>query len=168
MEHGTNSLARSGALLLISVVAVAAGCVSPVGGELAAGHRARAIWTPEKQLAVRRVTSPMISPSGEVVVFEVAHADLEVDRWERRLHWARCDGSGVAVLLPCHGAADPHWGADDSTLFVRAPDEQGCERVHVLDLGSGELAPVSPEGESVGGELGAHPLITTHTHTHTH
>ncbi|MEM9555175.1 MAG: prolyl oligopeptidase family serine peptidase [Acidobacteriota bacterium] len=108
-------------------------------------------WTPSLQLEVRRLASPKLSPSGEQVVFEVAHADLETDRWAPRLVLAPADGRGDSVPLDrCASCRDAQWGPGDDSLFVRAPDEKERERVHAFELATGAKRPITPEDSPVG------------------
>lgn len=103
------------------------------------------------QMTMQRVTNPRISPTGQRVVFEVARADLESDRWVRRLHIASSDGEGASVPLDrCEGCWDAQWGSNDSSLYVRALDENKRERVHVFSLDTGAMRPITPENALVG------------------
>ncbi|MEM7202937.1 MAG: S9 family peptidase [Planctomycetota bacterium] len=143
-------VAVAGVATLITVIAGCATPVAVVARPGANGDKATPGWTPAMQMEVRRVSQPMISPSGQRVAFAVAHADLEIDRWVRRIYWAPADGSGAATPVGCDGCSDAQWGADDTTLYVRAPDGERGERVHALDLGTGSLRPVTPAHEQVG------------------
>ena len=113
-------------------------------------------WTPAMQMSVRRLSNPRISPTGRWIVFEVAHADYETDRWVRRLHvsplrFPPSNGRrGSRPVERCAGCWDARWGSDDATLYVRAPDENERERVHAFDLDTGAMRPITPAEAQVG------------------
>ena len=91
------------------------------------------------QLETKRVTSPQISPAGSRIVFEVAHADLESDRWVRRLHSTSLDAAKSDSPLSCEACWGAQWGGNDGTPYVLKLDDEGHERVHSFDLSTGAL-----------------------------
>ncbi len=127
------------------------GTPAPLPPGAATGSEASKVWTPAMQMQVQRVTNPRLSPSGERIVFQVAHADLKTDRWVPQLHLATSDRRrGGVPLERCAGCRDAQWGSDDAALFVRAPDENERERLQVFDLNTGTLRPITPENAPVG------------------
>ena len=108
-------------------------------------------WTPEMQMNVKRVSNARISPSGRMIMFEVAQADLDADRWVRETNIVRIDRSynnATNKFLP--GCWDAQWGPGDSILFVRALDNKHQDRVHKYDLDKGVKEPITPEKIQVG------------------
>ena len=108
-------------------------------------------WTTAMQMEVRRVTNPQLSPSGRHVVFEVATADLDANRWSRQLHIAPADGaSDSEPLANCQKCSDARWGPDDNLLFVRATDDADNQRVFTVQVATGDKRPVTPADARVG------------------
>lgn len=109
-------------------------------------------WTPRAQMRVKRLSNPRVSPNGKRVAYEVSHADLEANRWVRQVYVCSMDRVGLRdhttqLVANCW---DAQWASNDSSLFVRALDENEKERVHLLDVDTGEMRPVSPESHQVG------------------
>ena len=143
------------AILLIVIAGCAApppaGTPAPLPPGTTTGFEASKVWTPAMQMNVQRVSNPRLSPTGERIVFQVAHADPETNRWVPRLHVGPSDGRRRSVPLErCTECWDAQWGSDDASLYVRAPDENERERVHAFDLDTGATRPITPENAQVG------------------
>ncbi|MCG8417048.1 MAG: prolyl oligopeptidase family serine peptidase [Proteobacteria bacterium] len=140
------------ALALAGCVPAPTRPVAGAGAEPAAVAPASAsAWTPAMQMDVRRVSNPRLSPSGRHVVFEVATADLDADRWSRQLRVASADRAGDSgPLVGCEDCRDARWGADDGLLFARATDDAGLERVFAVQVKTGDRRPVTPAAARVG------------------
>ncbi len=128
------------------------GTPAPLPSGTTTGSEASKVWTPAKQMKVQRVTNPRLSPSGERIVFQVAHADLETDRWVPRLHLATSDGrrggvplercAGCRDVLLQHGTNDPRVPIAPVRIFAAALDESGIKHdFRTYDGGHGPRTP---------------------------
>jgi len=102
------------------------------------------------QMTTRRVSNPRLSPSGGLIAFEVADADLEHDRWVRTTVVTPADPTDGASTERVYAGWDARWGPSDQRLFIRANDSDGAERVCELDIQTGAITPVTTKDVSVG------------------
>jgi|GEM_PF-1469197 len=108
-------------------------------------------WTVDMHMKVRRVSTPQLSPSGKRVLFQVAIADFDSDKWASELRLGSVDQPGDGAVLPgCSDCTDARWGADDTVVFARSTDEAGLERVFAVQVATGDKRPVTPADARVG------------------
>jgi dipeptidyl aminopeptidase/acylaminoacyl peptidase len=104
---------------------------------------AAAPFTAEHLVRIDRVGAPVVSPSGDRIVYAVRHADIEADKGRYDLWLSGIEG-GEPVQLTMGDANDtsPAWSSDGQyVLFLSS--RGGSNQVWRLPMSGGEAQPVT-------------------------
>ena len=107
-------------------------------------------FTAEHLVRIDRVGSPVVSPSGDRIVYAVRHSDIEADKGRYDLWLSRIDG-GEPLRLTTDEANDtsPAWSPDGRyVLFLSS--RGGSSQVWRLPMSGGEAQPVTDLPLDVG------------------
>ena len=107
-------------------------------------------FTAEHLVRIDRVGAPVVSPSGDKVVYAVRHADIEADKGRYDL-WLSDIGGGDPIRLTTDEANDtsPAWSPDGRyVLFLSS--RGGSSQVWRLPMRGGEAEPVTDLALDVG------------------
>jgi len=110
-------------------------------------------WTPEKQVKLRAVGSPRLSPDGRRVVYTINDAIMAADKSEfvTQIWIATVDGrENYQVTFGDKSSANPKWSPDGTSLAFTSNRANNRNGLYVLRLSGGEAEPVSDVKGSVG------------------
>ena len=97
----------------------------------------------ENLVAVERISDPQVSPDGVWVVFAVARADMEANRFRSDLWVVRPDGTDLRRLTThVEDDTNPRWMPDGRTICFLS-SRTGTSQVWKIDVGGGEAQPVT-------------------------
>jgi dipeptidyl aminopeptidase/acylaminoacyl peptidase len=113
---------------------------------------ARRLVTVDDFLAIKRVSSPQISPDGRWVAYVVSTSSLKEDKSEARVWMAPVEG-GDAIPMTAKGssASSPRWSPDGRYLGFLAARAGGETQVWLLNRLGGEAEQLTEVKQGVDG-----------------
>lgn len=127
-------------LLRPSLAATAILLALALGASATAAQSEKHPFTVDDMLAMKRISSPTVSPDGQRVVFVVRETELEADRGRTDLWLVGLEGRGTEPrVLTTHPEADhsPIWSRDGRFLYF-VSSRSGSSQVWRLRLSGGE------------------------------
>lgn len=116
------------------------------GGGVQAAERpvAERPFDAEDLVRLARVSTPVVSPNGQLVAYVLRETDIEGDRGVTGIWLAPTDGSAGPLRLtaPLSNAVDPEWAPDGKSIYFRS-DRSGSMQAWHLPLEGGEARQVS-------------------------
>lgn len=128
------------ALAASLVLPIMAGTPAPALGAPPAGPAQKAPITHEKLWLLKRLSSPVVSPDGQWVVFTVLEPSYEPEKESSDLWLVAADGSSPARRLTYTKAPEGSvaWSPDSRRIaFTSKRDGDETEQLYVLDLAGG-------------------------------
>jgi dipeptidyl aminopeptidase/acylaminoacyl peptidase len=113
---------------------------------------ARRLVTVDDFLAIKRVSSPQLSPDGRWVAYVVSTSSLKDDKSESRIWMAPLEG-GDAIAMTAKGssASSPRWSPDGKYLAFLAARSGGETQVWLLNRLGGEAEVLTEVKQGVDG-----------------
>ncbi len=118
----------------------------------AAAQTGASVWTAEKQLAVKTVGSPRVSPDGRRIAYTVNEPlmTLEKSEFVTQIWMAATDGSGNRqITFGEKSSTNPRWSLDGSCLAFTSHRKDGKNNIYILQMVGGEAEPLTDVKSSI-------------------
>jgi dipeptidyl aminopeptidase/acylaminoacyl peptidase len=112
-----------------------------------------AVWTPEKQVALKVPGSPRISPDGRRIVYTLNEAVMTAEKSEfvTQIWMANVDGTDNRQLtFGERSSTNPKWSPDGSMIAFLSNRNNNRNQIFVLRLGGGEAEQITDGKSGVG------------------